>query len=122
MDLRYGRDTLLSMMLLWSLEFSKQVKTHVCFKSPYPVRNPEAGFLTGYGDYPVRNPEAGFFMSGSWEWVIFGAQGKSCLDAFSDTTNDLVTCDSKNPRIMSSRRYSLSHGCSLTLEDGTQSL
>ena len=59
------------MMLLWSLEFSKQVKTHVRFKSPYPV----------------TNPEAGFFLSGSWEWVIFGAQAQLCLDALSDTTN-----------------------------------
>ena len=68
-------DILLSMMLLWSLEFSKQVKSHLCFKSPYPVR---------------KTLKWAFFLSGSWEWVIFGAQAQLCLDALSDTTNDPV--------------------------------
>ena len=48
------------------------IRTHVRLKSPYPL----------------RNPELGFFLSGSWEWFVFGAQEQLWSDAIPDTTND----------------------------------
>ena len=73
--------------------------------------------------HPVRNPELGFFLSGSWDWFVFGAQEQLRSDDLSDTTINLIifikSMDTTNDSegfwtqeslTMSHKRYPLSHG------------
>ena len=72
------------------------LKTHMCSKSPSPVRNPELGFV----------------LSRSWDWFVFGAQEQLWSDALLDTTNDPDGIQTHDQMTMSRNRYPLSHCCS----------
>ena len=60
-----------------------------------------------------ESPEVGIFMSGSWDWVIFGAQEQLWPDAYPDTINDPNGMRTYNPLPMSHKSYPLRHGCAL---------